>query len=136
MSDFFYKLALLLLVIPLSGCFTVYRSGDIFYASSGNLGFTQGEVVGNDSGLARNGGGSGTASGERVITPIETATPPQIMFADGTSMTGTMDHSSGMREIGNAVKNITLIKSLRKVWTTLIGGGVDVASEALEAVDN
>ena len=43
-----------------------------------------------------------------------------IKFADGTNIEGTIDNTSALREVGNALTSMNLVKAAKKFWTVLI----------------
>ena len=47
------------------------------------------------------------------------------MLADGSQFNGPVDQTSGMREVGNTVKNVVFIRAVRDVWKNLISSLFD-----------
>ncbi len=122
---------LIVLSSVLMGC-TTYTSRSpertIFFATTANYGIVTSEQVGNAGSIS--GTRSSLTNGQRDITALAGETPT-LAFADGTVLTGTIDHTAGYREVGNAVKNVFIIKALRDVWLKLIGSSEDTIVEAI-----
>jgi hypothetical protein len=127
------ELLLLLLLLPFLPSCTVYRStspggGSVFLATTVNGGVLTEDTT---DGVLSTAATPSVASLASLASLSPSAPPFELRTPDGFVMTGTVDHSTSLREVGRTLRALPFIDAMRALGLKMVGRTGDVAETAL-----